>query len=102
MAKDKNSRFAIQGEMTIYRAAELKQSLIEHIQIHSDVEIDLAQVSEIDSAGLQLLILAKLEVAARNKDLRFENHSPAVMEILDLSDLAGFFGDPVVITSQPA
>lgn len=100
--KSAQSRYAITGEMTIYRAAELKHSLIEHILQNEEIEIDLSKVSEIDSAGLQLLILAKLEASVRNKPLRFEGHSPAVMEILDLSDLAGFFGDPVVITSQPA
>lgn len=100
--KGSQSRYAIEGEMTIYRAAELKQSLIDHILQNQEIEIDLSQVSEIDSAGLQLLVLAKLEASVRNKQLRFENHSPAVMEILDLSDLAGFFGDPVVITSQAA
>lgn len=99
-AQGKKSRYEIQGEMTIYRAAELKKSLIDHILSHKEIEIDLSQVSEVDSAGLQLLILAKLEASARNKMLRFENHSPAVMEILDLSDLTGFFGDPVVITSH--
>lgn len=107
MATKKNSgsgafRYAIEGEMTIYRANELKQSLMENIQQNRELEIDLSKVSEIDSAGLQLMVLAKLEASVHNKQLRFENHSPAVMEILDLSDLTGFFGDPVVITSQAA
>lgn len=92
-------RYAIEGEMTIYRAAELKQSMMETILQNQEIEVDLSKVSEIDSAGLQLMVLAKLEAAVHNKQLRFDSHSPAIMEILDLSDLAGFFGDPVVITS---
>lgn len=92
-------RYAIEGEMTIYRAIELKQELMDKIAQHSEIEVDLSRVAEIDSAGLQLMVLAKLEAAARSKVLRFDGHSPAVMEILDLSDLAGFFGDPVVISS---
>lgn len=95
-------RYAIEGEMTIYRAIELKQELLETIAQHEEIEVDLSRVAEIDSSGLQLMVLAKLEASVHNKRLRFDGHSPAVMEILDLSDLAGFFGDPVVISSQPA
>jgi len=86
--------------MTIYRAAELKDELMSKIDQHQEIEIDLSGVAEIDTAGLQLMVLAKLEASIRNKRLRFDGHSPVVTEILDLSDLAGFFGDPVVISSQ--
>ncbi|HSI96479.1 MAG: lipid asymmetry maintenance protein MlaB [Methylophilaceae bacterium] len=95
-------RHVVEGEMTIYRAAELKDELMSKIDQHQEIEIDLSGVSEIDTAGLQLMVLAKLEASNRDKRLRFDGHSRAVMEILDLSDLAGFFGDPVVISSQPA
>ncbi|HSI22862.1 MAG TPA: STAS domain-containing protein [Methylophilaceae bacterium] len=92
-------RYAIEGEMTIYRANELKQDLLDKISGNQEIDIDLSSVTEIDSAGLQLMVLAKLEAVARNRVLRFDGHSKAVMEILDLSDLSGFFGDPVVISS---
>ena len=85
--------------MTIYRANELKQELLDKISGNQEIDIDLSSVTEIDSAGLQLMVLAKLEAVARNRVLRFDGHSKAVMEILDLADLAGFFGDPVVISS---
>lgn len=100
--KSKNSghcRYAIEGDMTIYRATELKEALMDRIAQYQEVDVDLSKVAEIDSAGLQLMVLAKLEASTHSKVLRFDGHSPAVMEILDLSDLAGFFGDPVVISS---
>jgi anti-anti-sigma factor len=96
-SKTSTAHFAIEGEMTIYRAAELKESLLPHIDHASVIEIDLSQVSEIDSAGLQLLIAAKLEAMIRDKQLHFVGHSKPVLELLDLSDLGGFFGDQVVI-----
>lgn len=92
-------RYAIEGELTIYRASELKQDLLDKISGNQEIDVDLSQVTEIDSAGLQLMVLAKREAAARSRVLRFDGHSKAVMEILDLADLAGFFGDPVVISS---
>jgi anti-anti-sigma factor len=90
--------FAIQGEFTIFTASATKPLLLEAIdQADAELEINLANVTEIDTAGLQLMILAKREAAARGKNLRFSHHSNAVVDLLDLCDLCGFFGDPVVI-----
>jgi anti-anti-sigma factor len=95
-------KIAIDGEMTIFNAQELKTSLLTPLPEHDDIEVDLSKVIEIDSAGLQIMVLLKLEALSRDKMLRFTGHSPAVREIIDLCDLGAFFGDPVVIQSQPA
>ncbi|MDO8772862.1 MAG: STAS domain-containing protein [Burkholderiaceae bacterium] len=92
--------FTIEGEMTIYNSLELKDKLLAPLDQCAHMEIDLAGVSEIDSAGLQLLVMAKNEATARGKTLRISGHSPAVLEILDVCNLEGFFGDPVLIRSQ--
>ena len=94
---DEPCRFAIEGEMTIYNALELKDRLLTHLDQCPHMEIDLSGVSEIDSAGLQLLVMAKNEVTARGKTLSISGHSPAVLEVLDICNLEGFFGDPVLI-----
>ncbi|MFH2135570.1 MAG: STAS domain-containing protein [Pseudomonadota bacterium] len=99
-SKTATAHFAIEGEMTIYRAAELKETIKPHIDHAGVIEIDLSNVSEIDSAGLQLLISAKLEAMIRDKQLHFVGHSKPVLEMLDLCDLGGFFGDQVVIFSH--
>lgn len=90
-------RIAVNGEMTIYAALELKDKLLLPLAQCKAVEINLAGVSEIDSAGLQLLILAKNEAQARGKTLSITAHSPCVLDILDLCDLEGFFGDTVLV-----
>lgn len=90
-------RFAIEGEMTIYTAMELKDQLLSPLAQCAAMEIDLAGVSEIDSAGLQLLVMTKQEAKAQGKTLSMCGHSPAVLEILDLCNLEGFFGDQVLI-----
>jgi anti-anti-sigma factor len=99
---DGHCRVAVDGEMTIFNAQELKAALLAPLVEHDDIEIDLSTVSEIDSAGLQIMVLLKLEALTRSKMLRFTGHSLAVREIIDLCDLGAFFGDPVVIQSQPA
>lgn len=97
---DKQCRIAVDGEMTIYTAMELKLELLPPLTKYKELEIDLAGVSEIDTSGLQLLVLAKTEARILEKSLRITSHSPAVRELLGLCDLESFFGDPILIPSQ--
>jgi anti-sigma B factor antagonist len=92
--------FTIEGEMTIYSAQELKDKLLASLDQCANMEIDLAGVSEIDSAGLQLLVMVKNEARARGKTLSIFKHSPAVLEVLAICNLEGFFGDAVLIHSS--
>ena len=82
------ARLSIAGELTIYRAAELKLQLVEQLERHSALDLDLAQVSEIDCAGLQLLLFAQRATQARNGELRFIAPSPVVLEVFALLQLA--------------
>ncbi|MGZ4960710.1 MAG: STAS domain-containing protein [Methylomonas sp.] len=88
---------AIDGELTIFTAAEQKSSLLAFLDSADDLEINLANVAEIDTAGLQLLILIKQEAARTGKHLSFVMHSKAVREILELANLITAFGDQVVL-----
>jgi anti-sigma B factor antagonist len=87
----------IEGDMTIYTAAELKAALMPHLIQPQEYEIDLSEVSEIDSAGLQLLMLAKREAERHTSTVRLTGHSRAVLEVLDLCDLVTYFGDQVLV-----
>lgn len=90
----------VEGEMTIYTAAEIKPLLLSLIDGTEEAELDLSRVSEIDTAGLQLLLLIKQEASRKEKVLRFSGHSPAVVASLDLCNLAAVFGDQVVLSSH--
>jgi anti-anti-sigma factor len=89
-------RLSIEGEMTIYRAVELKQALLTALEQPAVLEIDLSKVSELDTAGVQLLLLAKQAAQTTNSELRFRHHSPAVLEVFELLNLAAYFGDASV------
>ena len=84
-------------EITIYTVSELKEALSPLLHQGRELELNLAAVSEIDSAGLQLMVMTKREAAAAGKNVRFVRHSDAVLDLIDLCDLSGFFGDPVLI-----
>ena len=90
----------ITGEMTIYTAAEQKSQLLSFIESGQALEINLSQVSELDTAGTQLLILAKQEAAAAKKNLRYVMHSNAVLDVLELANLTTEFGDPLFISGE--
>jgi len=100
--KETAGRIAPDGEMTIYTAAELKTRLLNALEERDELEVDLSGVSELDSAGLQLMVLLKREAGERGKNVRFVDHSQAVLDVLDLTDLGSVFGDPVLIRSQAA
>jgi anti-sigma B factor antagonist len=85
------------GEMTIYHAAELKPALLDALGQGDDIEIDLAGVSELDTSGVQLLMLMKREAMEAGKGLTLSGHSPAVLEVFELLGLGSWFGDPQVL-----
>ncbi|HTQ99621.1 MAG TPA: STAS domain-containing protein [Candidatus Acidoferrum sp.] len=93
-------RFAPEGELSIYTAAEHKPHLLRVLDEADIAELDLSKVSLLDTAGLQLLVMAKKEALLRGKPLSVIGHSPAVIEVIDLANLSGFFGDHVFIPSS--
>lgn len=86
------------GELTIYTAAEARKNLFEHLEYKGPFpELDLSEVEELDTAGVQVLLCLKREALACGKTAVFTNHSPAVIEVFDLLKVAALFGDPILI-----
>lgn len=98
--EDIHPSLALEGTLTIYRAREIKDQLLAAVQDHDELHLDLAQVSELDSAGLQILYLAKREASRLGHALRIVAHSDAVREVLDLCNLHAYFGDPTLIPAR--
>jgi len=92
------NKMDIQGELTIYTAALEKQRLQNFLDTDDELELNLSQVSEMDTAGLQILALMKKEAARRGKTLHYVMHSKAVLEILEMSNMTASFGDQVILT----
>ena len=92
MTAEPTAALRIEGELTIYHAAELKQMLLPLPSGNDAIELDLSRVSEIDSAGVQLLLLARREASRAGREWRLGATSPAVDEAFALLDLHGHFG----------
>lgn len=95
-------RLSIVEDMTIYHAADQKQILVEALAGCEELELDLSAVSEIDTAGFQLLVLIKREAARLGKRAGIVAHSPAVSEVVDFFNMAAHFGDPMLVPAQEA
>lgn len=87
----------IEGDMTIRTVTALKKELMKHIAKPCEHEIVLSEVSEMDTSGMQLLMLAKREATWHNTPLRLTGHSRAVLEAIDTYNLSAYFGDPIWI-----
>lgn len=82
-----NEALCLQGELTVFRAAELAPLL--------DAEpppaaLDLSGVTEIDTAGLQLLLRARRRALDAGRTLPLLRPSEAVTEVCALLGLAAW------------
>jgi len=77
----------VEQNMTIYTAADLKPRLMEVVMQSESPEFDLSAVSEIDGAGVQLLMLVRREAALIGRTVRFVEPHPAVLEVLGVLQL---------------
>ena len=89
----------IEGEFTIYRAMELKSVLFAE---PAPTAIDLSAVTEFDSSGLQLLMLAKTTALAQGRPFTLVGHSEAVIDVFEMLDMAGYFGDALMVPAPAA
>ena len=103
MTTEKTHSVKLLEPMTIYNALPQKTQLLAELAVVADVaendvlELDLSQVAEMDTAGLQLLLLVKREASKAGKKVKLTAHSPAISEILEFTHLVRHFGDPMVI-----
>jgi len=84
---------ALAGTSTAFIARALREGLPDALALTDsrDIEINLADIGELDGAALQLLVAAKREAADQGKNIRFINHPAPALKLLELCDLAGFF-----------
>ncbi|UXY16328.1 STAS domain-containing protein [Chitiniphilus purpureus] len=97
-ATDESGTYRLTGELTIFYAAMLKDELVALLgTAKAPLSLDLSGVEDIDTSGVQLLLMFKREAARRGASVSYSGHSPAVLAVLELLDLAGTLGDPVLI-----
>lgn len=76
------TRMVMEGELTIYCTAEVRDALAAGIEGTGGLALDMTGVTRCDAAGLQLLVSASKTAAAREKSFVVEAASPSVAELL--------------------
>lgn len=90
------ARVALAGELTIYNVAKIKAGLADAMTGATEIEIDLSGINDADSAGLQLMLIAKRNPGKR---VRFVNHPPPLLRLIDLANIGGLLGDPLLMSA---
>lgn len=84
-------RVALAGELTIQTASQEKAGLLALLDVTTDegadLELDLSGITELDTAGLQLLLMARREAAAAGRSLSLTAPSQTVLEVLRIAHL---------------
>ena len=88
---------ALQGELTIFTVTQAHQEILALWAGAPAFSLDLSELEELDSAGVQLLAWLKREAAGRGQTLAFLGHSPVVVEALDLLGITRAFGDAILL-----
>jgi len=87
----------LQGELDIYAVLEARDRLGHALHEREALLLNLSGLEGLDTAGVQVLVWLKGEAARLGKTLLLFAHSPAVVEVFDLLQVAGLFGDTILI-----
>jgi anti-anti-sigma factor len=81
------TRLALDGELAIHRAAELRQVLL-GLQPGTNVELDLSEVTDADTAGLQLLLALQTQLQRDGSHLALTGASDPLCHAFTLAGLS--------------
>jgi len=76
-------KLAIDEELTIYAIDSLKKEISKVMDTYDRFELNLANVEEIDSAGIQFLLALRNELMRKNKEFRLTAMSGAVVKLIE-------------------
>lgn len=86
------SSLTMDGELTIYNVTMAKSMLLDDIQnTHDPIALDLANVSDIDTAGVQLLLFSKKIFSENNKRLYLSKSNEHLDAALKNFDVTAYF-----------
>lgn len=95
------SELQLPARLVIAEAAACRDLLIMHlVSSAGEVRLDGSQVTEVDTAGLQLLLSAAQTARASHRGLRLCRSSAALRRAVELLNLAGKLG--VSASGDPA
>lgn len=78
------NRLTIKGAMTIYSAEKIKDEVFSEVEIfEKPLAVDLSAVSEIDTAGMQILLMIKKNMG-EGCDFNINKVNDTVMSVINI------------------
>lgn len=82
----------VEGELTIYHVNDFKKNLEKAIKKATNINLNLANVSEIDTSCFQLLMQAQTTCLENDKELKLSAVSQPIREVLEIFGMERHFG----------
>jgi ABC-type transporter Mla MlaB component len=89
--RNNTTHIKISGELTIYCVMEFYQQHILGIKLKSITTLNLADIEEVDTAGVQLLIMLFKEIANQKSQSQIHSISSALIEYNQIFHLEHYF-----------
>jgi anti-anti-sigma factor len=87
-----NSVLIFEGELTIYTVSHLKDELFtEQDSLSEKIALDLHAVTEIDTAGVQLLLFAQKIFTAASKQVVVSKSNELIEAVFTRLDVSSYF-----------
>ncbi len=88
-----NYSLSVMGDLTIYQVSLVKEELQSKLaDLTQSVELNLAGIEEIDTAGVQLLMMLKRNVEQGGGEVTLSSISESVEQVLSALDCLSWFG----------
>ena len=89
--RNNTTEIIFSGELTIYHAMEIFQKNIQNIKVKGQVTIKLSGITEIDTSGIQLLIILFKTIKQQSSHYCIESMSDTVKDYINLFNLSAYF-----------
>ncbi|KGJ91792.1 lipid asymmetry maintenance protein MlaB [Colwellia psychrerythraea] len=91
--RDNSTEITISGELTIYCAMEAFQQHFQQLKVKEKTLFKLGNISEIDTAGVQLLVMLMKIVSEQSSSYRVVSLGEALTDYSNLFQLNRYFVD---------
>ncbi|MDH3325432.1 MAG: STAS domain-containing protein [Gammaproteobacteria bacterium] len=90
--EDENSiDIALDGDLTIYVADKFNQEISSYLNKYQCIDVDLSNVSELDTSCYQVLLRAKLLSNKNKKEFNIGSLSEKTQDVFELYNLNNVF-----------
>lgn len=88
--KDDRPCLYVDGDLTIYTVLEYKKALLKKRFFNKDIDVDLSEVEEIDSSGIQLLASINKQIVDNGCEMKITKVNELVSEALEYCQVMGY------------